>query len=150
MLHIQLLVCLQQTKAGVLLAADIGAKVYASSVEGCNFSTQEVILSMLEHDSSFKDIIKTDSAWFQLDPWELEFAVADAYRYISEYEKMLSLRGKKEKLTWATETGEHNGFGNGRPDRGIHMIICGAWGSKENVALRLLYTYWGIPYRHEV
>lgn len=139
-------------------ALEIGAAAYAESVQDCSFSTQEVIDSMLEHDKSFQGLLAEASTDFEIDIWELRFAVVDAYRYIKEYEEIMISKGK-EKQRWATEaprnpviwsSGAAGGIAGLEDTRSIHMVIPGAWNSKQNVALQLLYTYWGIPLRNEM
>ncbi len=141
-----------------IFAADIGAAAYAESVQDCSFSTQEVIDSMLEHDKCFQGLLVEASTDFEIDIWELRFAVVDAYRHFKEYEEIMISKGKL-KQRWATEaprnaviwsSGGAGGIAGLEDTRSIHMVIPGAWNSKENVALQLLYTYWGIPVRNEV
>ncbi|DBA69973.1 TPA: hypothetical protein ACH3X2_012462 [Trebouxia sp. C0005] len=139
-------------------ALDIGAAAYAESVQDCSFSTQEVIDSMLEHDKCFQGLLEEASTDFDIDIWELRFAVVDAHRYSKEYEEIMISKGEL-KQRWATEaptnaviwsSGAAGGIAGLEDTRSIHMIIPGAWNSKENVALQLLYTYWGVPLRNEM
>ncbi|DBA90814.1 TPA: hypothetical protein ACH3X1_004017 [Trebouxia sp. C0004] len=139
-------------------ALDIGAAAYAESVQDCSFSTQEVIDSMLEHDKCFQGLLAEASTDFEIDIWELRFAVVDAYRYFKENEEIMISKGKL-KQRWATEapgnaviwsSGAAGEIAGLEDTRSIHMVIPGAWKSKENVALQLLYTYWGIPLRNEM
>ena len=141
-----------------VVAADIGAAAYAESTQDCSFSTQEVIDSMLEHDKCFQGMLEEASTEFESDVWELRFAVVDAYRYWKECEQIMISKGKV-KQRWATEapknvviwsSGAAGRIAGLQDTRNIHMVIPGAWKSKEIVALQLLYTYWGIPFRSEM
>ncbi len=76
-----------------IFAADIGAAAYAESVQDCSFSTQEVIDSMLEHDKCFQGLLVEASTDFEIDIWELRFAVVDAYRHFKEYEEIMISKG---------------------------------------------------------
>lgn len=139
-------------------ALDIGAAAYAESVQDFSFSTQQVIDLILEHDKCFQGMLEEASTDFEIDIWELRFAVVDAYRYCKEYEDIMISKGKV-KQRWATEaprnaviwaSGAAGGMAGLEDTRSIHMVIPGAWKSKESVALQLLYTYWGIPLRNEM
>ena len=127
-------------------------------MQGCSFSTQEVIDSMLEHDESFNELLMGASAQLSIDHWELRFAVVDALRHAKEYEEIQVSKGKAKQY-WATEASRDalvwscGAFGRAaglEGTRSIHVIMPGAWNSKENVALQLLYTYWGVPFRNEM
>ncbi|KAL0046407.1 hypothetical protein WJX82_000049 [Trebouxia sp. C0006] len=86
-------------------ALDIGAAAYAESMQDCSFSIQEVIDSMLEHDKSFQALLEEASTDFEIDIWELRFAVVDAYRYCKEYEEIMISKGKV-KPSCCTPIGE--------------------------------------------
>ena len=139
--------------------AAIGATAYARSLEDCSFSTQEVILSMLEHDSTFRNLVLAESSAAGIDPINFEFAIADAHRYCLAMESMQSRRGKAQRPAWATEQAQDiwavaGGAvavdGDTHTAGRICVIIPSSWDLYQKAALQLLYSYWGVPYEVDV
>ena len=132
---------------GLWHPADLGAKAYASSAPEHDFSTEEVILSMLQHDSTFLQLLATKSCEAGIDQFTLESAVADTYHNLVEQEEGMFKRGRRPAFTCSsrviaspfksaiqTET---------LPD--ITMVIPSNYQKVYQIALQSLYQYWGIP-----
>lgn len=117
-------------------AADIGAKAYASSAPEHCFSTQEVILSMLQHDEKFLQLLHQRSRDEGIDPLNLELAVADSYRSLAEREG-----GQYGRWPYnCPKCLRHKSL------FGINMIIPNGYAKVDRIALEALYQYWGIMY----
>ena len=96
-----------------MAVADIGAAAYAKSVEDSTFSTQEVILSMLHHDTRFKAMLREGSSNLGLDHINVEFAVADTHRHCLALDQAESTKGilskgmvLNPKRHWGTKEGK--------------------------------------------
>ncbi|KAL3145158.1 hypothetical protein ABBQ38_001759 [Trebouxia sp. C0009 RCD-2024] len=117
-------------------ALDIGAKAYASSAPEHCFSTQEVILSMLQHDEKFLQLLHQRSRDEGIDPLNLELAVADSYRSLAEREG-----GQYGRWPYnCPKCLRHKSL------FGINMIIPNGYAKVDRIALEALYQYWGIMY----
>lgn len=148
----------QLPKAFVL--ADIGAAAYASVMEGCELTTQEILLSMLENDSSFRDLLAKESsakarqAWMPchstwaiskdgIDSWELELAVAGLMSHAEQLDEaattLVWAKGPKMDLSLDQQPGHLA--------EGVHMIVPSTSSPVSDLALRIVFKYWGIPCR---
>ncbi|KAL3145277.1 hypothetical protein ABBQ32_001015 [Trebouxia sp. C0010 RCD-2024] len=128
-------------------ALDIGAKAYASSAPEHCFSTQEVILSMLQHDERFLELLRQRSRDEGIDPLSLELAVADSYRSLTEREAGQFGAGKwPYKHTTQLPVSHPPKYVRNKTLFGINMIIPYDYAKVDQIALEALYQYWGIMY----
>ena len=117
-------------------AADIGAKTYANSVPEHDFSTQEVVLSMLQHDTRFRQLLAARANTANLDLIELECVIADSYRNAQAYDEL---------FTSCSEAYKPASGKSAREAVSVEMTIPGNYGKIYQIALDTLYQYWGIP-----
>lgn len=141
--------------------ADIGAAAYASALEGCTMSTQEILLSMLENDTTFRALLVSGSkavagqaflpcqdTWALseggIDSWDLELAVAGLLQHAQQLDKAAT------SLLWAKSAVpdlgvEQGSLGSEPPPRNVYMIVPSTSSPVSGLALRVVYQYWGIP-----
>lgn len=127
--------------------ADLGAKAYANSAPEHEFSTEEVILSMLQHDSTFLQLLATRSREAGIDQFTLESAVADTYHNLVEHEEGRFQRRRRSAIQCSTRVvaSPSNGAIQTESLPGITMIIPSNYQKVYQIALQSLYQYWGIP-----
>lgn len=125
-------------------AADIGAKAYANSAPEHSFSTQEVILSMLQHDERFLSLVREKSHDADIDQLSLELAVADSYRSLVEREG--AARTPKLRHFCQPKPVHCQRFVGHASQPSINMIIPSNYATVDQIALEVLYQYWGIMY----
>ena len=139
--------------------AEIGAASYGSALEGCTMSTQEILLSMLENDTTFRSLLVKEShasarqAWLPcqntwalsengIDSWELEVAVAGLLQHAQKLDAAVS-------PLCASSTGpsvQEDGSSWSDPDsHKMYMMIPITSSPVSDLALRVVYQYWGIP-----
>ena len=127
--------------------ADIGAKAYASSAPEHSFSTEEVILSMLQHDSRFRQLLDETANRAGIDRFWLECTVADTYRYFVQHEAAKCGRGRRPAFEYSSLVTSSRPCSSGMqktlPD--VTLIIPGYLFKFQQIALESLYQYWGIP-----
>ena len=121
-----------------MVGADIGAKAYANSVPEHSFSTQEVILSMLQHDQRFRHLLAAEAHAAGRDPMVLEWAMADTYRSFKEHGSLQYGAKRREAYRLTSYYCHNNTFG-------VDMIIPSNYPKMYQIALKTLYHYWGIP-----
>ena len=132
-----------------MASADAGAKAYASSAPQYSFSTEEVILSMLQHDSTFLQLLAMKSREAGIDQFILESAVAGIHRYVVEQEESAWLFNSRRPAFICSSAPQALRWLNGEtqeermPD--ITMVVPSNFGKVDQLALQSLYQYWGVP-----
>lgn len=132
----------------VVAPADVGAKAYANSAPQHSFSTQEVILSMLQHDSTFLQLLALKSHEAGIDDFILESAVAGIYRDLAEREES-TWRFKRRRPVFICSSAAQASCLSGATQEermpSITMVIPSDLKKVDQVALQSLYQYWGVP-----
>lgn len=131
-----------------MASADVGAKAYASSAPQHSFSTEEVILSMLQHDSTFLQLLAMQSHEAGIDQFILESAVAGIFRDLLEQEESAWRFKRRRPAFICSSVMQASCFiGATQEERlpNITMVIPNNLKKVDQVALQSLYQYWGVP-----
>ena len=155
--------CCSSHLSWCVLAADIGAAAYASALEGCTMSTQDVILSMLENDNAFRDLLVRQCrgsgklAWLPCqntwalsehghDIWDLELAVAGVLQHAQTVDASTRSPMWSRKASPESEIGKGDAADGEPVLGGVCMTAMSTADPISDLALRTVYQYWGIPW----
>ena len=104
---------------------------------------------MLQHDSSFLQLLATISREAGIDQFTLESAVADTYLHLAEQEEEMSRskRGRRPAFThsFRVVSSPSNGAVQKESLPDITMVIPSNYQKVYQIALQSLYQYWGVP-----
>lgn len=102
---------------------------------------------MLQHDSTFLQLLATKSHEAGIDQFTLESAVADTYHNLVQQEEGMFKRARRPAYTCSSRVVASRSEGaeqmESLPD--ITMVIPGHYQKVYQIALQSLYQYWGIP-----
>lgn len=122
-------------------------------------STQEILLSMLENDTTFRSLLVQKSnasasqAWLPcqntwarsedgIDSWELEIAVAGLLQHAQKLDAAID-------PLWADSTDasvqEYWSLPSDPDSHKLYMMVPYTSSPVSDLALRVIYQYWGIP-----